>query len=190
MRRMRFHDTRSGFTMAFENSTRFLFYSNYSPSASNILIGGKRHKASPGFPPFPLLIIAKEHLDRQPSIPTNLEPFRNGIQPLNLLLRQLPAIDLEISLDALLGHGLGDDAPALLETPHEEDLLGRAALGGGDVEEGLVGVEGGVCASEAGVARGMDALGGVVGDELGGGIAGMELDLVDGGDDLGPGSVL
>ena len=36
----------------------------------------------------------------------------------------------------------------------------------------------------------MDALGGVVGDELGGGIAGMELDLVDGGDDLGPGSVL
>jgi len=31
----------------------------------------------------------------------------------------------------------------------------------------------------------MDALGGVVGDELGGGIAGMELDLVDGGDDLG-----
>lgn len=30
----------------------------------------------------------------------------------------------------------------------------------------------------------MDALGGVVGDELGGGAAGVELDLVDGRDDL------
>lgn len=35
----------------------------------------------------------------------------------------------------------------------------------------------------------MDALGGVVGDQLGGGVVGVQLDLVDGGHDLGAGVV-
>lgn len=55
----------------------------------------------------------------------------------------------------------------------------------GDAEEGGVVGERGVGAAEAGVGGGVDALGGVVGDELGGGAAGVELDLVDGGDGLG-----
>lgn len=35
----------------------------------------------------------------------------------------------------------------------------------------------------------MNALGGVVGDQLGRGVVGVQLDLVDGGDDLGAGVV-
>lgn len=131
-----------------------------------------------------LLVIAKEHLDGKPRVAADLEPLRDGVDLLDLVVGEVPTVDLEVGLDAAVGDGLGDDAPALLEAPEEEDLLRGAPLGLGDGEEGLVGVEGRVGAAQAGVAGGVDALGGVVGDELGGGVAGVELDLVDGGDDL------
>lgn len=72
----------------------------------------------------------------------------------------------------------------MLQTPHQQDLLCGLALFGRDVEEGLILVERRAGAAEAGVARAVDAFGGVVGDELGGGVVGVKLDLVDGWDDL------
>ena len=41
-----------------------------------------------------LLIIAKEDLDRQPSITADLEALRHRIQMLNLIIRQRPAVKL------------------------------------------------------------------------------------------------
>ena len=58
------------------------------------------------------------------------------------------------------------------------------ALGLGEAEESLVLVERRVGATEAGVAGAVDALGGVICDELGGGVVGVEFDLVDCWNDL------
>lgn len=57
-----------------------------------------------------------------------------------------------------------------------------------DFGEGSVGVEGRVCGAQARVAGAVDALGRVVGDELGRRVARVQLDLVGGGDDLGVGA--
>lgn len=62
--------------------------------------------------------------------------------------------------------------------------MGSLAFGLGEGKESLVFVEGGVGAAEAGVAGGVDSFGGVVGDKLGGGVVGVEFDLVDCWDDL------
>lgn len=131
-----------------------------------------------------LLIVAKEDSDRQPSITANLETLRNRINLLDLLLRQLPPIQLKVGLDAARRHALRDDAPALLEPPEEQDLLRGLALGLGNGEEGLVGVERRVCRAKTGVAGAVDALGGAVGDELGGRVARVQLNLVDSRCDL------
>jgi hypothetical protein len=63
--------------------------------------------------------------------------------------------------------------------------LGRLALGFCERQEGFVFVEGRVGGAEAGVAGAVDSFGGVVGDELGGWVVGVEFDLVYCWDDLG-----
>lgn len=90
-------------------------------------------------------------------------------------------------MDARGSDRLGDDTPALLDTPLEENLLHSFTLGLGNLSEGLVLVEGRVSGSQARVASAVDALGGVVGDELGRRVARVQLDLVGGGGDLGVG---
>lgn len=62
--------------------------------------------------------------------------------------------------------------------------MGGFALGFSHGEQRLVFVERGVGASETGVACAVDAFGGVVGDEFGGGVVGVEFDLVYCWDDL------
>lgn len=131
-----------------------------------------------------LLVIAKEHLVRQPRIPADLEPIVNAINGLDLIGRQLPAVNVKVARDALGGDALGDDAPALAQAPDQQHLLGSLALLLGNVEEGLVRVQRRVGGPEARVAGAVDVLGGVVGDELGRRVAGVKLDLVDGGGDL------
>lgn len=75
-----------------------------------------------------LLVIAKEDLDRQPGVTADLEALRQRVDLLHLLVGQLPAIKLEVAHDAGCCDGLGDDAGAALETPHEQDLLNGLAL--------------------------------------------------------------
>ena len=136
-----------------------------------------------------LLVIAKEDLDRQPRVTADLEALRQRVDLLHLLVRQLPAIKLEVTHDAGCCDRLGDDAGAALETPHEEDLGSGLALGLGDLSQSLVLGQRAVGAAEAGVGGAVDALLLAVVDELGGGVVGVQLDLVDGGDDLAAGVI-
>lgn len=111
-----------------------------------------------------LLIIPKENLDRQPRIPTDLKPILQPIQLLNLLILQRPPINLKVRINPRLADRLGNDTPPLLNTPHQEHLLRGLALLLGEGQQGGVLVQRGVGGAQAGVAGGVDALGGVVGD--------------------------
>jgi hypothetical protein len=99
-----------------------------------------------------LFIVSKKHLDRQPSITTNLEPIRQSVQFFDLLICQLPTLKLKVRLNTLLVDGLRDHRPAFLKTPCEQHLLWSLAFRFGDCEKGLIRVEGRVGAAEAGVA--------------------------------------
>lgn len=136
-----------------------------------------------------LLIIAKEHLNGEPSVTADLEAVLKVVKLADLIGGQLPAIDIKVALNARLADGLGNDTPALLDTPNEEHLLRSLALLLRNLEEGGVLVQGGVGGTQTGVTSGVDALGGVVGDQLGGGVVGVQLDLVDGGHDLAAGVI-
>lgn len=131
-----------------------------------------------------LLIIPKENLNRQPRIPTHLKPLRHTAQRLDLLIRQFPTIQLKVLLHPLLIHTLWNNTPTLLDTPSKQYLLRRLALLFSKREQSLVLVKRRVGGSETRVAGSVDALGGVVGDELGGWVVGVDLDLVYGWDDL------
>ena len=134
-----------------------------------------------------LLVVAEEDLDGQPAVSADLEAVGDGVDGLGLVISQLPAVEVKVGLNARGSDTLGDDAPALLDTPLEENLLDSLALGLGNLGEGLVLVERRVSGTQAGVASAVDALGGVVGDELGRGVARVQLDLVGGRGDLGVG---
>lgn len=136
------------------------------------------------YPKDPLLIISEENLDRQPRITTDLESIWKIIQLLYFLRCQLPAIKLEVVLNARFCNRLGNDRPSLLNTPGEKDLCRCLAFLLCYGFEGLVAVKRRVSASKARVTCGVDSLGGVVCDKLGGGVVGMQLDLVDRWDDL------
>ena len=131
-----------------------------------------------------LLIIPIEYLGRQPPILADLEALCNTIDTLDFILSQFPIVQLKVSLNPLRCDTLGNDAPILLHTPHEQHLLRCLALGLCDLEQGLVGIEGRIGGAEARVARAMDALGFVVLDQLGRRVAWMKLDLVGGGHGL------
>lgn len=121
---------------------------------------------------------------RQEGSITHLEAALHRINSLDVLLSQLKPVNLVVGLDAARRHRLGDDAAALGDVPHEHDLLRRAALPLSELEEGGVLVQRRVGGAEARVGGGVDALGGVVGDQLGGGVVGVEFDLVNGWDNL------
>ena len=136
-----------------------------------------------------LLVVTKENLDGQPSVTTDLEAVLQVVELVDLLICQGPAVDIEVALNAGLVHRLGDNTPALGNTPNEEDLLRSLALLLSDLQESGVPVERRVGGAETRVTSGVDALGGVVGNQLGGGVVGVQFDLVDGGDDLGGGVI-
>lgn len=145
-----------------------------------------------------LLVVAKEDLDGQPAVSADLEALRQRVDLLHLLIGQLPAVELEVTHDAGCCDGLGDDAGAALETPHEQDLLNRLSLAVGELLELLVLVERRVGGAEAGVGGAVDALLLAVVEELGAaftisfhmtlyagkgglrGVVGVELNLVNG----------
>lgn len=131
-----------------------------------------------------LLVVSKEHLHGQPAVTTHLEALLDAVQCLDVFARQLPAIELEVGLDARLGHTLGQNAEALGQAPSQQHLLWRLALGLCDGEQCLVLGERGVGAAERRVGRWVNVLGGEVGDELGGRVAWVQLDLVDSGNNL------
>lgn len=135
-----------------------------------------------------LLIVVVEHLLlvvlRQEITITHLEAALHRIDNLDILLSQLKPVNLEVGLDAVRGHRLGDDAAALGDVPHEHNLLRRATLLLSELEEGGVLVQRRGGGAEARVGGGVDALGGVVGDQLGGGVVGVEFDLVYSWDNL------
>lgn len=135
-------------------------------------------------PPSRLLVIAKKDLDGQPVVVADLEALRYAVNRLDLVVGQAPAVNVIVGLDALRGDALGDDAPALLDAPDEEHLLDRLALGVCQRLERVVCVQRRVGRAQARVAGAVDALGLGVRDELGRGVARMQLDLVDGGDNL------
>lgn len=130
------------------------------------------------------LVVAKEHLNGQPRVATDLEAQLDAVDLLNLLVGDIPAVEVPVGLDTRLGDALGEDAPALVKPPGKENLLRGAALLLGDGEQSLVAVQGRVVAAEGGVAARVDALGGVVGHELGRGVARVKLNLVHSGDNL------
>ncbi len=136
-----------------------------------------------------LLIIAKEDLDWEPIVTADLEAVLEVVQLHDFLVGQAPSIDLEVGIDTGLADRLGNNTPALLQTPHKEYLLGCLALLFSQLQERRVLVERRVGGSQAGVAGRVDALGRVVGDELGRWVVGVQFDLVDSRDDLGAGVV-
>ena len=136
-----------------------------------------------------LLIIPKENLNRQPSITANLKAILQVIKLVNLLITQLNTINLIVRVNASLANRLRNNTPPLVNTPNKQNLLRRLALVLGNLQQGGILVQGGVGGAQAGVASGVDALGGVVGNQLGGGVVGVQLDLVYGWDDLGGGVV-
>lgn len=89
-----------------------------------------------------LLVITEEDLNRQPSVTTDLEAILQAVQLLYLIRGQIPAIKLKVRLDTLFVDGLGDNGPALLQTPCEKYLLRSLTLSLGEAEESLVLVEG------------------------------------------------
>jgi hypothetical protein len=131
-----------------------------------------------------LFVISKEDLDRQPVIAANLEAIRQTGQLLELLVCQVPSIQIKVALNALLGDRLGNHVPAVLDTPLEQTLLWRLALGLGYREQGLVLIERRVGTAQARVACHVDSLILAVLDQLGRRVVGVQLDLIDSGDDL------
>ena len=89
-----------------------------------------------------LLVIAKEHLNGEPGVTADLEAVLEVVKLANLIGGQVPAIDIKVALNARLADGLGNDTPALLDTPDEEHLLRSLALLLRDLEEGGVLVQG------------------------------------------------
>ena len=61
-----------------------------------------------------LLVVAKEHLNRQPSIAAYLEPISQVIQLLHLCSRQVPPIQLEVLFNPRISNALGNDGPFVL----------------------------------------------------------------------------
>lgn len=132
-----------------------------------------------------LLVVAEEDLNGQPSIPTNLESILQVTNGLNLSIRQLPTIKLEVSLNSLSRHRLGDDTSIPLKTPHEHDLLRSLALLLGQLQERLVLVQRRIRGSEAGICGAVNTFALVEFDEFGRWVIWVEFDLVDGGHNLG-----
>jgi hypothetical protein len=56
-----------------------------------------------------LLVVAEENLDRQPCVATDLEALGKRVDLLHLLVGELPAIKLEVALDAGCSDRLGND---------------------------------------------------------------------------------
>lgn len=108
---------------------------------------------------------------------------------LDLIISQAPAIDVEVALDAGLVDRLGDDTPAFADTPDEQNLLRGLALVLGNLEESWVLVKRRIGRAETGVSSAVNTLGGVVGNELRGGVVRVQFDLVDSRDDLGGGVI-
>jgi len=152
---------------------------------------GSSHYANvivPGFHtarPCTLLVITKEDLDGKPVITTDLEAVGDGINLGHLVVRQLK-VQVKVGLDARLGHALGQHAAALLDAPDEQNLLGRTALVLSNGQDRLVLVQRRVVAAQGRVRRAVNALGGVVRQQLGRRVARVDLDLVNGWDDLSP----
>lgn len=140
-------------------------------------------------PYFNLLVIAEEDLDRQPAVTADLEAVLEVIKLVDLLISEGQAIDLEVALNAGLADGLGDDTPALLDTPDEQNLLGSLALLLSELEKSGILVERRVGGAKARVSGRVDTLGSVVSNQLGRGVVGVQLDLVHSGNDLGRGVV-
>lgn len=111
------------------------------------------------------------------------------VQLFHLLVSQVPTVEIKVAIDTGLVHGLGDDAPALLHTPHKQHLLGSFTLLLRELQQGWVLVERRVGGSQARVTGAVNALGGVVRNKLGRGVVGVQLDLVDGRDDLAAGVI-
>lgn len=136
-----------------------------------------------------LLVVAEEDLDGQPGVTADLEAVGEGAELLHLVVGE-GEVELEVVLNARGSDGLGDDGGTALQAPDEENLSGGLALGLSDLSKSLVLGERAVGAAEAGVGSGVDVLLLEVLEELGGGVVGVELDLVDGRDDLGAGEEL
>lgn len=71
----------------------------------------------------PLLVIAEEDLDGEPSVTADLEAVLQVAKLLHVLVGQLPAVKVEVGLNAGRRNGLGDDAGAALEAPLETASL-------------------------------------------------------------------
>lgn len=107
------------------------------------------------------LVIAKEDLDAgwQEGAGTDLDPLLHAINDLHVLVGEIEIVNLKVLLDALGRHRFGDDGPALLVTPDEQDLLRCLAVSLGNVQE-LVGLEEWrVGAAKTGVAGGVNTAG-------------------------------
>lgn len=102
----------------------------------------------------------------------------------DLVSRQLPAVNVKVALNASLVDGLGNDTPALLNAPDEHYLLDSLALLLSQFQESGVLVKRRVGGSQARVSGAVNALGGAVGNQLGRGVVGVQLNLVNGRNDL------
>lgn len=136
-----------------------------------------------------LLVVPEEHLDGQPSVSTHLEAVLQVAQGLDFVIGEIPAINLVVLFDTLLANRLRNDAPALLQTPHQKDLLRGLALLFGDLQQSRVFVQRRIGRTQARVTGRVDALRGVVGHQLRGRVVGMQFDLVDSWHNLGAGVV-
>ncbi|KAG9680308.1 Aldo/keto reductase, partial [Aureobasidium melanogenum] len=128
-----------------------------------------------------LLVIAEEDLDGQPGVAADLEAVGTAAELLHLVVGQRPAVKLEVALDSRSGDGLRNDRGAALETPHETGFstLAWIQVGGRKLAK-LTGPEQWTCPcsrqSSSGPRRGQEE----IVDELGGGVVGEDLEVLDG----------
>lgn len=119
-----------------------------------------------------------ENANWQPCIPTDFETIWQIIKLCYFFIRQVPSVKLEVGLDSVLVHTLWDNAPSLLNSPGQQDLLRRFPLFFRQGEEVLILVERRVRTPKAGISSAVNPFGGVVCYELGRGVVRVNLDLV------------
>ena len=147
-----------------------------------------------------LLVVPKEHLDREPPIATHLEAIGQIAELLHLLICQAGAVKLPVGFNPGRRDGLRDHACISLEAPQEtvgsmsahlastvghrvsihlQDLSGSLALVVGNLLKSLILREWAVGRTKARVCGTVDALLFAVIYQLWRGIVGVQLYLVD-----------
>lgn len=126
------------------------------------------------------------HNWRQESPVADLKARRNRINYAHLFWRQLPVVNVEITLNSVWIDRLRNQGPSLLKSPSDQDVLDQLAFGFGQIQQGLVLVQRGISRAETRVRGAVNPFGRVVRNQLRRWVIGVQLDLIDCRGNLSP----